>query len=298
MPCEALLQDLGAEHGMALVLLELALGVLDVVAAALHLRPALAQAVLLILQALLDDLGAVREALAEVLRALLGHELGLQGVELQDARVLVHEVHEVGREDVHARGRLVGLLLLGSIALDLPHALAAEQQVEDAEDAEDGADAHGDAEAQEALVREASGLEAGVPERVRGLPQEREHVHLHEVGADDLVPQLTLRGGGEVRLDDVPEVGRPQPHHRRRCVEQLHPACRRKAAQAAAQCADKSREEGGHVGRVLVNEPAVDRTQDPSAHAADGAEGPHLRGRRAQLQHEEGRHWLVQGAAK
>mmetsp|Transcript_84665 Transcript_84665/g.274266 ORF Transcript_84665/g.274266 Transcript_84665/m.274266 type:complete len:273 (-) Transcript_84665:1655-2473(-) len=115
MPCEALLQDLGAEHGMALVLLELALGVLDVVAAALHLRPALAQAVLLILQALLDDLGAVREALAEVLRALLGHELGLQGVELQDARVLVHEVHEVGREDVHARGRLVGLLLLGAL---------------------------------------------------------------------------------------------------------------------------------------------------------------------------------------
>merc|ERR1719506_3411011 len=85
VPGEALLENLDAEHRVRLILLELTLVLLDVLATALHLRPALPQLVLLFLQPLLDDLRGDRvERLAGV-------------------------VHEVRREDVDLSGGLLGL---------------------------------------------------------------------------------------------------------------------------------------------------------------------------------------------
>mmetsp|Transcript_99419 Transcript_99419/g.259195 ORF Transcript_99419/g.259195 Transcript_99419/m.259195 type:complete len:532 (+) Transcript_99419:260-1855(+) len=115
MPGQALLEDLRAEHRQAPVVVELAVVLLDVVAAALHLRAPLPQLVLLLLKAALDDLGAVCEPLAEILRALLGDELGLHGVQLGVACLLVDEVHKIGGEDVHLRRLLLRLVLLGAV---------------------------------------------------------------------------------------------------------------------------------------------------------------------------------------
>merc|ERR1719506_1819299 len=80
-PGEALLENLDAEHRVRLILLELTLVLLDVLATALHLRPALPQLVLLFLQPLLDDCGPVQQALPEVVLALLLDKLRGDGVE-------------------------------------------------------------------------------------------------------------------------------------------------------------------------------------------------------------------------
>mmetsp|Transcript_48647 Transcript_48647/g.140957 ORF Transcript_48647/g.140957 Transcript_48647/m.140957 type:complete len:218 (+) Transcript_48647:201-854(+) len=125
MTCKALLQDLGAEHSQALVLLKVALILLDVVSAPLHLCPTLPQEVLLLLQPALDDLCTICQPLPEVLRALLRNKLRLQGVKLNNARVLVDKVNQIGCQDVDLGGRLLLLLLLGALAQRVhPGALA------------------------------------------------------------------------------------------------------------------------------------------------------------------------------
>jgi len=72
--------------------------------------------VLLFLQPPLDNLGAVGETLAEILCALLGHELRLQGVELHGARLFVDEVDQVRRQDVDLGSLFLLLLFLGALA--------------------------------------------------------------------------------------------------------------------------------------------------------------------------------------
>mmetsp|Transcript_102205 Transcript_102205/g.184350 ORF Transcript_102205/g.184350 Transcript_102205/m.184350 type:complete len:342 (-) Transcript_102205:1409-2434(-) len=130
VPSQPLLKNLRPEHGLALVAFKLSFITLHVVTAALHLRPALPQLVLLLLEASLDDLSTVREPLAEVRGALLRHQLCLERVKLHEACVLVLEVHKVWLEDIHLGGLLFLLLLLGALTQAL-HAGALTCQVVD-----------------------------------------------------------------------------------------------------------------------------------------------------------------------